>query len=142
MTPESGYSKMLKAALVSGVFVFATIGVFAVPARCDEVKPAQSKAFPVVLGSYVALRTTDYVQTSSCVFSGGCVELNPVFRGLVAKPKVFAIAQVGMTAGITASLWKLHARRPKLAWVLTGTLVGVQAAAVASNARQLRRISR
>jgi len=135
-------TKMLKAALLFGVLVPGMVGVFAVPAQCDEVAPARSKAFAAVLGSYVALRTTDYVQTSSCVFSARCVELNPVFRELVSKPKVFAVTQLGMTTAITAGVWKLHARRPKLAWVLTGALVGAQAAVVTSNARQLRRIQR
>jgi uncharacterized protein DUF5658 len=105
-----------------------------------QAQERPSHAFHAVLGSYVALRTVDFAQTSSCVFNGGCVELNPVFRSLVSRPALFTIAQAGITTGIATALWKLHHQHPKLAFVLTGVLVGTQAVVVTSNARQLRQI--
>jgi uncharacterized protein DUF5658 len=105
--------------------------------KASAVETRKQSAFNVTLGSYVALRTVDFAQTSSCVFNGGCVELNPVFRSLVSRPALFTIAQAGMTTGITVALYKLHQRHPKLAWTMTAVLVGAQAVVVRSNAIQL-----
>lgn len=93
-------------------------------------------ACDLVLALYLATAVADGAATYQCLHARSCQELNPVLRSFDPTPLV-AVKAV-FTAGAMVGFWKARTHHPKLVMVLTGALVGVQAASVIAAVRSRR----
>lgn len=92
--------------------------------------------FTVTAATLAALAVIDIRQSTPCLHSATCAEVNPLYRR--TSMAGFVAVKTAATAGVIAGAWQLRKKHPKAAWTLLGVTTAAQGFAVAWNARQLR----
>lgn len=100
--------------------------LFAAALQFPAPDPAQSRsALTGVLLAHAVAQAADAITTRQAIARGG-VEANPAMRWATDSTVKLALVKAAMTAGVSAALWWLHTKHPKVALVLGGFLtVGV-----------------
>ena len=100
--------------------IFAVALAFPQPA--PVVVPQPTTAIRVVLVAHAAAQMADLVSTRTALTSGRGNEANPLMRPFAGSTWKLATVKALTTAGISAALWWIHAKHPKVALVVGGLL--------------------
>lgn len=106
--------------------------------RTDEKRPGQSKALPVLFGTYAALQVLD-VQSTTAAVRHGAVEANPMVGSMSQSTGQFLAYKAATTALTYAVVKTIEKKSKKAAVVTMVALNGVTAAVVATNMKNARR---
>lgn len=93
-----------------------------------NIANAQNKDLAVGIGAWYGLRTSTMIVDLYCFKDISCKEINPMFSRLERHPIINSSIQIGLSTTTAYSLWYLRKTHPKIARVLSWSLVGISGA--------------
>jgi hypothetical protein len=97
-------------------------------------------AFKASLAAAFALNLGDYFLTKACLKYSGTAEGNPMMKGIVKNPYVFAAVKIGVSAVSVFLLDRIYKKNKVLGWLMSAAINSAMSYVVLHNYSVLRQV--